>query len=508
MRIASYVYAADQSVRRGGRADWKLEDWARDLRLAIPVNDPDRWSDPQVKQALEACVGFLTGDNWHFSFDAARHDEERQLLLPGEPREAVDGDFNVIPFSGGIDSLSVIVEELAEGRRPLLVSHGSAGMIEGNRRELAAELKARFGSTSFARLDTQVHRVGDEALERTRRSRTFLYGSLAVAAAHRRGSPAVLLSDNGVVSLNLPTNRQLVGSRASRSTHPRFIRLFNSLTHRVLDASPLIRNPLWASTRVETLTRLDARGQLDLIGLTISCANVQRRERSRPHCGYCSQCVDRRFSTAAAHAEEHDPSERYGLDVFRDALSEGDARSTATSYVRFARQLERLGDDEILLEYPELLDAPSPERTVSDLESYVGFLRRHAAGVLSVLSERLAENAEALARGDLPATCLLVMTASDSETEPKAEFVHSQTYRSVRWRGEQFDLTTAQAGMVRNLDQARQSGIKWVSTQDALDGVDTSATRVSDVFKDSPVWKRLVVTGRPGRYRLNIGGEE
>ena len=123
---------------------------------------------------------------------------------------------------------------------------------------------------------------------------------------------------------------------------------------------------------------------------------------------------------------------------FRDALSEGDARSTATSYVRFARQLERLGDDEILLEYPELLAAPSPERTVSDLESYVGLLRRHAAGVLSVLSERLAENAEALARGDLPATCLLVMTASDSETEPKAEFVHSQTYRSVRWRGEQF----------------------------------------------------------------------
>ena len=292
VRIASYVYAADQSVRRGGRADWKLEGWARDLRLAVPVNDPDRWNDPPVKQALEACVGFLTGDNWHFSFEAARHDEERQLLLPGESNEVVDGDFNVIPFSGGIDSLSVIVDELAEDRRPLLVSHGSAGMIEGNRRELAAELKARFGSTSFARLDTAVHRVGDEALERTRRSRTFLYGSLAVAAAHRRGSRAVLLSDNGVVSLNLPMNRQLIGSRASRSTHPRFIRLFNSLTHRVLDASPLIRNPLWASTRAETLTSLDALGHLDLIGLTISCANVQRRERSRPHCGYCSQCVD------------------------------------------------------------------------------------------------------------------------------------------------------------------------------------------------------------------------
>ena len=504
IRIASYVYAADQSVRRGGRADWKLGDWVRDLYVAVPVTDPDLWNEPHVRRKLEECVGFLTGDNWRFSFVGARHQEERQLLLPGGSSDAGDDEFSVIPFSGGIDSLTVVVEELAEGRRPLLVSHASSGMIERNRRELADQLRARFGPASFARLDAAVHRVGDEAPERTRRSRAFLYGSLAVAVAQRNRSPEVLLSDNGVVSLNLPINRQLIGSRASRSTHPRFIRLFNELTTAILDESPRIRNPLWNSTRMETLTSLGQRGQLDLIGMTISCANVQRRERSRPQCGYCSQCIDRRFATAAAHAEEHDPVERYGLDLFREALPEGDPRVTATSYVRFARQLERLGDDDLLMEYPELLDAPTAERAVSELEAYVDLLRRHSSGVLTVLSERLAASSTALARGELPASCLLVLTASDSNAAPEVEFTPSESYRSVRWRGREFELTDAQAGVVRNLDRARESGIEWVSTRDALSNVDTAATRVSDVFKDSPAWKSLVIIGRPGRYRLDI----
>lgn len=255
---------------------------------------------------------------------------------------------------------------------------------------------------------------------------------------------------------------------------------------------------------METLTSLSERGQLDLIGMTISCANVQRRQRSRPQCGYCSQCIDRRFATAAAHAEEHDPVERYGLDVFQEALPEGDPRVTAISYVRFARQLERLSDDDLLMEYPELIEAPAREHSISELEAYVDLLRRHASGVLAVLSERLAESSSALAHGELPASCLLVLTASDSNAVAEVEFAHSESYSSVRWRGREFELTEAQAGVVRNLHRARESGIEWVSTRDALADVDTGATRVSDVFKGSPAWKSLVITAHRGRYRLDI----
>ena len=508
VRIASYVHAADQSVRRGGRSDWRLEAWTRELRLAIPVNDPDLWNEPKVKLSIEGCVGFLTGDDWRFSFVPTDHDDERQLVLPEGVDQALINDFSVIPFSGGIDSLAVAVEELSQNRKPLLVSHRSAGMIEGNRRELAAALKARFGNGSFSRLDAAIHRVGNEAPERTRRSRTFLYGCLAVAAAERRGGSTVLLSDNGVVSLNLPINRQLIGSRASRATHPRFIRLFNELLAKVLDEAPLVRNPLWDATRVEVVKRIEADGQLDLIGLTISCANVQRRERSRPHCGYCSQCIDRRFATDAANAGEHDPAERYGLDVFRDALPEGDARTTAISYVRWARHIERLTDDQILVEYPELLDAPNPGRAAAELEAYVDLIRRHSKSVLTVLGRRLAASATSLARGELPSGSLLVMTASESDTGPPTEFSHSESYQSVQWRGETFTSTPAQATVIGNLHKAHEQGIQWVATRDALNGADTASIRMSDVFKHSPAWKRLVIAGRPGQYRLDLSPEQ
>src|SRR5262245_12515654 len=59
VRIGAYAFAADLDVRRGGTADWKLENWVRTLALAIPVNDPGFWSQPAVQRALTACLSFV-----------------------------------------------------------------------------------------------------------------------------------------------------------------------------------------------------------------------------------------------------------------------------------------------------------------------------------------------------------------------------------------------------------------------------------------------------------------
>ena len=505
VRIASYVYAADQTVSRGGRADWRLEHWGRDLRLAIPVNAPDVWSSPPVTRALQECVGFLTQDQWRFAFEPARADEDRQLLLPeAGPAGGVSTDV-VVPFSGGMDSLATVLAELTEERRPLLVSHQSWGLVEGERRRIAVALRQRFGSDSFSILDAAVHRTGDEARERTRRSRTFLYGALALAAAHRMGAAAVLLSDNGVASLNLPTNRQLVGSRASRSTHPRFIVLLNTLATAVLDQPPEVRNPLWDRTRREVVERIAAAGQPELIGATLSCVNSQRRPRTRPHCGYCSQCIDRRFATAGAGLEEYDLPERYGLDVFLEELPEGDPRTTAVSYVRFARDLHTLSDQGAVEAYPELLDALRKGRETQDLEAYLDMLLRHSETVLTVLSGMVERSAGSLARGDLPQHSLLVMAAAPPTDGPAAPpFSHSKSYESVRLGDAEFTLTPPQAQVVKNLHHAHEAGIHALRTRDALDGVEANATRVSEVFRDSAAWENLVVTEKRGRYRLNF----
>ena len=505
VRIASYVYAADQTVSRGGRADWKLEHWERDLRLAIPVNAPDVWSSPPVTRALQVCVGFLTQDQWRFAFEPAGADEDRQLLLPeAGPRSGLSTDV-VVPFSGGMDSLATALAELTEKRRPLLVSHRSWGLVEGARRRIAEELRNRFGSDNFSMLEAAVHRTGDEARERTRRSRALLYGSLALAAAHRTGAAAVFLSDNGVVSLNLPINRQLVGSRASRSTHPRFIALLNTLATEALGQAPEVRNPLWDRTRRQVVERIAVAGQPDLIGATLSCVNSQRRSRTRPHCGYCSQCIDRWFATVGTELEEYDPPERYGVDVFLDDLPEGDPRTTAVSYVRFARDLGTLSDQRAVEAYPDVITALRKGRETQDLEAYLDMLVRHSETVLAVLSSMVERAAGSLARGELPQHSLFVMAAAKVDAAPAVPpFTHTESYESVRLGDAEFTLTPPQAQVVKNMHRAHEAGIRALRTHDALKGIATNTTRVGEVFRDSAAWKNLVVPEKGRHYRLNF----
>jgi len=354
VRIAAFAYAADQSIRRGGATDWRLEDWRRRIGLAIPVNEPALWSQPAVRAALQACLGFVSDDEWHFAFTPATHEDDRKLWLP-EPQPGARAETDVVAaFSGGIDSLAAAVSELAQGRHVLLVSHESSVVAERRRRELAAALRERFGAGRFARFGVRVHRVDQEATERTRRSRSFLYAALCIAAACKTGATDVLLADNGVVSLNLPIGDHVIGSNATRSTHPRFLRLVNSLTSLVLDQAPIIRNPLWDRTRPDVLSILRDLQAEALVGLTLSCAAPRNRVRARPQCGVCSQCVDRRFAAVAAGFEEHDPADAYELDLFKDALAEGNQRAMVLQYVRFARRIDGCSDEQLIRRVPRV----------------------------------------------------------------------------------------------------------------------------------------------------------
>ena len=78
--------------------------------------------------------------------------------------------------------------------------------------------------------------------DRTQRSRGFLYASLGVAAAAALKVREVLASDNGHVSVGLPINGQVLGSMASRTTHPRFLFLMNRLVAK-LDLETRLRIP-------------------------------------------------------------------------------------------------------------------------------------------------------------------------------------------------------------------------------------------------------------------------
>jgi hypothetical protein len=130
IQIASYVYAADQQLPRGGiRRDVYGKQFRRTITLCLPVNNPEFWSRPEIIAPLRDALQFATDDQWFLRFAATPGgDEKRQLpILKGEEESSLLGRPDCVAlFSGGADSLCAVIAAVEQGRRPLLVSHSSA----------------------------------------------------------------------------------------------------------------------------------------------------------------------------------------------------------------------------------------------------------------------------------------------------------------------------------------------------------------------------------------------
>lgn len=408
IRLAAYVYRADQIVSRGGGRDAHAARWRRDLTLCLPVSDPGFWSGSAVVERLTATLRFLTDDVWEFAFAEARP-ELRQIPLAVPTEEVIGRPTAVVLLSGGIDSLCVLLEAAASGGRPVAVSHWSTEMHKARQLALLSRIRERFRGWAFPVLGLPLHGVGDDPPDSSQRSRGFLYAALASVVAGELGIDSVLFGDNGPVSVNLPINDQLVGALASRSTHPQFLCRFNRLAEVLYPAPVEVTNPLRARTRAEALEVLKTTRCADLLPLTNSCAKWRGLPAATPHCGGCSQCVDRRFATVAAGLEDYDPAGRYRRDVFLDDPANWEADETAQSYVRFAQRVYRLGDPEVVEAFPQLYDLPTPDDADPEaiVRSAVDLAKRHAASTLGVLKTMVDRHADVLVEGILPSGCLL-----------------------------------------------------------------------------------------------------
>jgi hypothetical protein len=508
LRMAAYIYAADQMVRRGGEADLYGDFWERDFTMCIPVNDPEFWSDKAASGALSRVLHFVSADRWSFMFSRAAP-QERQLPFDVDPNTELGNPDSVYLFSGGTDSLCAVVEAVTkECRRPLLVAHSPAFHIASRQRALVQALNDRYRQEwQFPRISVAIHRTGSDPREYTQRTRFFLYATLGALIADRLELPTVALADNGVVSLNLPINDQLIGTMASRSAHPKSMRLFNEFVGLVLPSKPSLTNPLWSRTRTEALQILTKAGAETLLEKTNSCSHPRYLTAIRPHCGVCSQCVDRRFATLAAGLEEHDPGDRYDTDIFRDALPEGNPRTMVVSYVRFARDIAETPQDALFTRFPQLFEciAPNEPRQRETAEALTSLLQRHAATVLDVIEEQISQQRKELARQRLPANSLISLLASAGEVRPFPEFRASPDYRQVWLRGEKFTLTTNQARVVQLLYETQAQGTSALSQGFILEELEIESKRLSQVFRRSNAWGKLVVRAEgKGMYRLNV----
>lgn len=431
--IAASVFSADSLLSRGGDTRSDLgADWSRTLHLVIPVSDPDFWRS--VGEDLVDTLSFLSGDHFLFEFV---HRAPKLSRQPGlDLDHGVQAD-RVILFSGGLDSLGGVVDELnaSDDSRLLLVTHCSAAKTMSMQVALARKLQRRFPKR-ITWVPARGHLVGADARETTQRSRSFLYAALAYAAASLVDVDGIRFYENGVVSLNLPFSRQVVGSMATRTTHPLFLRRLRRLLSRVAERPITVENPYAWLTKTEVLHRLHGLGAADLIGQTTSCSSVRLRTRFEPLCGCCSQCLDRRFAALAAGVQADDPADRYEVDLFLGDRPRANDRTMAHDWVRSALAMERTTLRDFAARYAaELADVAAgyPDRLPGEVASdaYL-MLHRHGTAVRRVAEAAIGELAPTIL-DSVPRGSLLGSLIGASLQEP------AESTDAIQDEGPEFD---------------------------------------------------------------------
>ena len=407
LEIASLVYGADTAISRGGASDQQMgHKWHRRIKINIPVRDQAFWERADVVETLEETLMFLSGDRFMFTFSQKNDPEaERSRFFRFDKQSAWQAQ-RVLMFSGGLDSFAGALEEIAEHRqRVALVSHFSASKMAPVPRKLQAALAKKFGPDCCRHVPVQVQMVGSGTREGTHRSRSFLFAALGAITAEAFGLDRVSFYENGVVSLNLPPVGNVLGTRATRTTHPQTLARFSAFFDKVFENGKRVDNPFFWRTKtdvVETIARLEMKEQ---IVDTRSCADVHNQTRQYPNCGRCSQCIDRRFAILAAGLQASDPEEAYRVALMEDPRGHVVDREVALSYVRNAQVFEHVTPEFLEQAFPAVLDAVGylgypPETALSMISK---LLNRHGAGVSNVMRYTLNERShDNFPEGSLP----------------------------------------------------------------------------------------------------------
>lgn len=401
LEIAAAVFAAESSVGRGGavRAEMGTA-WRRSFRFRIPVRDPDFWSSPELTSLLTRTVSFLTDDDYAFTFDRLTESGAREPYLDLDPQGAQFPADEIVLFSGGLDSFAGALDLLETTKRRLvLVTHRSAQKVIPRQVRLGDYLAKRYPGR-VKHLHLTATRKGSEGKDTTQRSRTLLFTAIAAAVCQGFGARRISFFENGIVSHNLPISHQVVGTMATRTTHPLVLALLDDLVVR-LDGDGDIRicNPFeWLTKReVVSLIREHDHGKraLKQIGTAVSCTLVRDQSILKTHCGACSQCLDRRFALIGAGLEAFDPVESYHIDVLHGERTLRHDKVMALEWTRHAGRMARTDESGLMdrfgLEIARIAEGfPAlPMREV--IARSVRMHRAHGETVMTVVASSMLE---------------------------------------------------------------------------------------------------------------------
>jgi hypothetical protein len=426
--VAAYVYSADQAVGRGSREDEKFgAKWRRTFHFAIPVRLPELWNRAAVREALVEAASFLSEDEYHFHFEGFQDPPADPGFLNFGTDRLGGTVEEVMLFSGGLDSLGGAVQRaVTDKRHVLLVQHVSNPKIEPMHRALLALLAAQAKAAPPVHIPVLINKQRGLTRECTQRTRSLLYTALGATVATMLRLDRLSVYENGVVSLNLPPCSQVVGARASRTTHPRALAALQRLYSSLRDGPFRLVNPFQWLTKADVLGLLKDAGCQDLLRATHSCSGTRSASKEHPHCGVCSQCVDRRFAVLAAGLADQDPAAGYRVQLLTGPVPDGLPRTMLAVYTEMASQIARMKADQFFARFGEatrVLRAFGEGEEEVIAQRVFKLYKRHAEQVCRAVDDAIARHGAELRTRTLPASCLLRMVC---DTAPEVGSVAPQ----------------------------------------------------------------------------------
>jgi hypothetical protein len=350
--VSAIVYGVDNLL---SRAIYSNDGWTRDIEIEFPVNNLSVWSSKEEK--LKQILDFLTGDSWQISF---REIEDVDLFQPRInrrriPSYEIDTIASVSLFSGGLDSLIGVIDELealSGNEKILLVSHFDSKSPGPNRdqRRLLRHLITQYpnkiywvqSKLALLRNDTDGNRV---TVENNYRSRSLFFIALG---CYLSPIDELIIPENGTISINYPLTPSRVSSLSTRTTHPYVLKNTQELLSE-LGLATVIHNPYTFKTKGEMFVECSNRRFLQSSYQdSVSCGKRGRRQfhfdnpDEKHNCGRCMPCIYRR---AALNKAGLDDEKHYGNFITQVSSLGNNDLPALFSYLKRNISLEKMKRD-------------------------------------------------------------------------------------------------------------------------------------------------------------------
>jgi hypothetical protein len=308
IEIAAAIYAIDRLVRRPGGQETARSGntWARDLWVQMPVREPQLWSVHSNR--LTDLLAWLTDDSWSLEFI--------QLAEGTGPLDEPQGSlFDTVPdrlapvlFSGGLDSAAGLASHLADGDA-VAVSVDTNNWMQHVQQRVLRDLQTASGN-SCVPLRYRVS-VGASSIESSQRSRGLLFLGVGIATSWALHQNRLRVFENGIGAINLPYLRAQHGSQATKSMHPRTLRLTEQLAAAVSGRPFRIEAPALTLTKAQVIQAAPTAAD-SALAQTVSCdTGFSARVRDHAPCGICTSCLLRRQGLQAAGRTDLDAAASY-----------------------------------------------------------------------------------------------------------------------------------------------------------------------------------------------------